>query len=357
MSRIIGETINLDELMLVPQWTTLESRKLVSLERTFQFYHSPRIWTGIPIMAANMVPIGSFKMSEALSEYKMITCLHKYHNVHELSTIIPNEKYLPYIWISIGKNQDDIAKIQQFSDIVGFTPNLVIDVPNGYLESYIKFCSDVRKSFPESIICAGNICTHEMVSNYIINGGVDICKLQIGVGSACRTRLMTGIGYGSYSCIDECSFAAHGLKSDDKRLGLVCSDGGLKYPGDFAKGFCAGADFLCSGSFFCGTDECEADWVEENGQKYMIYYGMSTHYAQEKHANGKKEYRASEGDILKIPHKGSVDNLVQELLGGLRSTATYIGASSLKEFSRCAKFVKTSKIHDNLNSGIFKNGV
>lgn len=346
---IIYQDAKLDfqDVLIVPQRTTLESRSEVVVERQFSFYHSPRIWKGVPIVCSNMVPLTSMDMAKKLSKHKMVTALHKYYSCEELSLII-DEAGIDYAWVTIGKSEEDIKKIIELSRILDKNPNIVIDVPNGYMESFVKFCSRVRQEFPESIICAGNVTTPEICEELIIHGKVDICKIQIGPGSQCETRKMTGIGYGTFSCVHECAHAAHGLKSDVGRLGLIMSDGGCKEVGDICKAICGGADWIMIGGMFAGTDECEGEWdcelIGEFEQKtFLTFYGMSSHYAQEKHGVGKKKYRASEGKVSKIPYKGPVDEVIQEILGGIRSCGAYIGSKHLKDFNKCAKFVKIAR--------------
>lgn len=372
---IISQDAKLDfqDVLIVPQRTTLESRNEVIIDRRFVFYHSPRVWKGVPIMCSNMVPLTSLAMAKSLSRYKIVTALHKYYSHEELSEII-NEIGIDYAWVTIGKSENDIEKLKEVcghlnpdlhpnkNSILSFiSPNIVIDVPNGYMESFVKFCSKVRKEFPESIICAGNVTTPEICEELIIHGKVDICKIQIGPGSQCETRKMTGVGYGTFSCVQECAHAAHGLRSGPSRLGLVMSDGGCKEVGDICKAICGGSDWVMLGGMFAGADECEGEWdyeydydgtwgkLKENQdpidsrklkKSHLTFYGMSSHYAQEKHGSGKKEYRASEGKVSKIPYKGPVSEIVQEILGGIRSCGAYIGARNLKDYSKCAKFVK-----------------
>jgi GMP reductase len=335
--------LDFDDVLIVPQRTTLESRSEVIVERKFRFYHSPRMWEGVPIICSNMVPLTSLAMAKKLSEYKIVTALHKYYSVNELCEIL--EKVGPeYAWPTIGKSEEDLRKIKLVATHLGWNPNIVIDVPNGYMESFVKFCAKVREEFSDSIICAGNVTTPEICEELIIHGKIDICKIQIGPGSQCETRKMTGVGYGTFSCVQECSHATHGLRSDHSRLGLVMSDGGCKTVGDICKALCGGADWVMLGGMFAGAEECEGDWEYELGEKaYLTFYGMSSHYAQEKHGAGKKEYRASEGKVSKIKYKGPVADVVQEILGGIRSCGAYIGAKNLKDYSKCAKFAKVSK--------------
>lgn len=339
--------LDFKDVLIVPQRTTLESRSEVIVERKFAFYHSPRVWQGVPIICSNMVPLTSLAMAKSLSKYKIVTALHKYYSHEELSDII-GEVSCDYAWATIGKSEEDIKKLKAVSLILGHSPNIVIDVPNGYMESFVKFCAQVRNEFPESIICAGNVTTPEICEELIIHGKVDICKIQIGPGSQCETRKMTGVGYGTFSCVQECAHAAHGLRFDSGRLGLIMSDGGCKEVGDICKAICGGADWVMLGGMFAGTDECEGEWEYvtgtglgmKNQKAFLTFYGMSSHYAQEKHGAGKKEYRASEGKVSKIPYKGPVSEIVQEILGGIRSCGAYIGAKNLKDYSKCAKFVK-----------------
>lgn len=360
--------LDFEDVLIVPQRTTLESRKEVILERNYKFYHSPRIWTGIPIICANMVPLTSEDMCVRLSKFKMPTALHKYYDAEDLIRII-NKAGIDYAWTSIGKSHKDLSKLKIVSSKIGHNPNIVIDVPNGYMESFVKFCKEVRNNFPDSIICAGNVTTPEICEELIIHGGVDIVKGQIGPGSHCETRIVTGVGYGTFSCAQECSHATHGLKTETGRLGLFMSDGGCKTSGDICKAMCAGSDFVMIGGMFAGTDPCEGEWeyeyyrtiTDNNGKalqewwqpfdpgnspkrkKSLKFYGMSSHYAQEKHGDGKKMYRASEGKVSSISYKGMIEDVVQEILGGLRSCGAYIGAKYLKDFSKCAKFVRVNR--------------
>lgn len=369
---LVSNDIKLDfeDVLIVPQRTTLESRSEVVLERNYHFYHSKRLWTGIPIMCANMVPLTSKEMCIALSKFKMPTALHKYYNVDDLYEIIKLSG-TDYAWTSIGKSDADIQKLIKLSNKLGDSPNIVVDVPNGYMESFVKFCKKVRDNFPDSIICAGNVTTPEICEELIIHGGVDMVKGQIGPGSHCETRLVTGVGYGNFSCVQECSHATHGLKTGAGHLGLFMSDGGCKTSGDICKAMCAGADFVMIGGMFAGTDECEGEWEyeyksqfktndgkivsewwqpfnpggndRERRKTHLKFYGMSSHYAQEKHGDGKKNYRASEGKVSLIKYKGPVEYTIQEILGGLRSCGAYIGAKYLKDFSKCAKFARVNR--------------
>ena len=224
----------------------------------------------------------------------------------------------------------EFVKLKQFYTDSGLQPNICIDVANGYSEGFVDFCRMVRKDFKKSIIMAGNVATPEMVQELILHGGVDIVKVGIGPGSVCTTRLQTGVGVPQLSGVIECADAANGIG------GHVIADGGCVYPGDVAKAFGAGAHFVMLGGMLAGHDESEGEVV--NGK--VQFYGMSSDAAMAKHGRRKDGYRGAEGKVVELPHKGPADATVVEILGGVRSACTYIGAKRLKDMPKCATFVR-----------------
>jgi GMP reductase len=350
--KIVDETkLDFDDILLVPARSTAASRKSVDLKRTFKFFHSPKEWTGLPIMAANMDTTGSMGMAVALNNHDAITCLHKHYDSKKINEYFEYYNHEKNVWISIGMDQSELFRIREISKHLHHSPNICIDIANGYTSRFVDFCRDVRYAFPDSIIMAGNICTPEMVQELIINGLVDIVKVGIGGGSACTTRLKTGVGYPQLSAIIECSHAAHGLKSGDGRMGLVCADGGCRMPADVCKAFAANADFVMLGGMLAGTDECEGEWeyeFDDVGTEYktsLSFYGMSSEEAQNKHNDGMNDYATSEGRVKIIPYKGSADSIMRDITGGLRSCCAYIGATCLKDLPKCAKAVKVNRVH------------
>jgi GMP reductase len=343
--------LDFDDVLLVPQRTKAASRQNIDLIRNFSFYHSESKWSGIPIFAANMDTTGTFAMSEVLTEFQLPTCLHKHYS---LSTLVSDILEIDYQWFSLGIKDSDLDRLRRFVDASSEMPNICIDVANGYTDDFVNFCAKVREEFgPEPIMMAGNVCTPEMVQEIILHGGIDIVKVGIGPGSACTTRLKTGVGYPQLSAIMECSHAAHGLRNGNGKLGLICADGGCKIPADVSKAFAAGADFVMLGGMFAGTDECEGEWEYDNlvsgdsierKKKSLKFYGMSSHTAQSKYG-GIKNYRSSEGRVLKIPYKGRVQDIIFDILGGIRSACAYTGASCLKDFSKTANFVRVNRTH------------
>ncbi len=326
------------DVMIRPKRSTLKSRSEVELEREFTFLHSQKKWKGVPVIAANMDTVGTFEMAEALYQHKLITAIHKHYTIEDWTDFLANKSddFYQHIALSTGTGKQDGEKIKQILNLHPKIQFICIDVANGYSEHFVDFVRATRNQFPDKIIIAGNVVTGEMVEELLLSGA-DIIKVGIGPGSVCTTRVKTGVGYPQLSAIIECADAAHGLG------GQIISDGGCKIPGDVAKAFGGGADFVMLGGMFAGHDESGGEIVEENGKKFRLFYGMSSETAMKKHAGGVAEYRASEGKTVKVAYKGSVDDTVKDLLGGVRSTCTYVGASKLKELTKRTTFIRVQE--------------
>jgi len=336
----IENDIKLDysDVLICPKRSESPSRKNVVLSRKFNFLNSGVSWEGVPVVAANMSTVGTFGMARALSDFGMPVCLHKHYSVGELVEFFKGGR----AFYTLGISDQDFEKINAFSIANGSPPDLVcLDVANGYTKYFVEKCRQIRSAFPKSVLMAGNVCTPEMVQELLLAGGVDIVKIGIGPGSACTTRIVTGVGYPQLSACIECADAAHGLK------GHIVADGGCTTSGDVAKAFGAGADFVMLGGMLAGHDECEGTWEYVDSRKaFMRFYGMSSKHAMEKFNGGQSDYKASEGRCATVPYKGPVEGTVREILGGLRSACTYVGTESLKDLSKCCKFVRVNNTHN-----------
>ena len=341
----IEEDIKLDysDVLLRPKRSTLQSRKDVRLERTLKFYHSPKTWVGIPIMTANMATCGTFEMARELAPYKMITTFHKYYSVADFKEFFTTFDSPDYVAYTLGTREEDFQKLHEMldADLLKHFSFICLDIPNGYLEHFLKKIRELRKLCPDHIIIAGNVVTNEITEEIILSGA-DIVKVGIGPGSACTTRRMTGVGYPQLSAVIECADAAHGI-ANEQGHGLVIADGGQQYPSCVAKAFCAGADFNMFGSMFSGYEQSGGKTVEVDGKKYKEYFGSSSNKALQIFYGKKDAHRASEGREVLMPYKGDIHTFLQDLLGSLRSTGTYIGARKLKEFSKRATFVRVNR--------------
>uniref|UniRef100_A0A8C7T817 GMP reductase n=1 Tax=Oncorhynchus mykiss TaxID=8022 RepID=A0A8C7T817_ONCMY len=321
----IENDIKLDfkDVLLRPKRSTLKSRSEVDLMRSYTFRNSKGSYRGIPIVAANMDTVGTFEMALALSKFTLFTAIHKHYSVDD--------------WKEFAtKNPECVpsAQGQAKGTLTGWY--ICVDVANGYSEHFVHFVKDVRQKYPTHTIMAGNVVTGEMVEELIL-AGADIIKVGIGPGSVCTTRKKTGVGYPQLSAVIECADAAHGLG------GHIISDGGCTCPGDVSKAFGAGADFVMLGGMLAGHSESGGEVIEKNGKKYKLFYGMSSDTAMKRHAGGVAEYRASEGKTVEVVYKGPVDVTIRDVLGGVRSTCTYVGAGKLKELSRRTTFIRVTQ--------------
>ena len=325
------------DVMIRPKRSTLKSRANVSLQRTFEFLYGGS-WTGIPIMAANMDTVGTFAMAKALAELQLFTVIHKHYEPDQWKNFLQQvpENITEHIAVSTGTGRDDAERLKILLDAFPFLRFICIDVANGYSEHFVKFVKQTRDRFPNKVIIAGNVVTGEMVEELLL-AGADIIKVGIGPGSVCTTRVKTGVGYPQLSAIIECADAAHGLS------GQIIADGGCKIPGDIAKAFGGGADFVMLGGMLAGHDESGGELIEQEGQKMKLFYGMSSKTAMTKYAGGVADYRASEGKTVKIPYRGPVESTVKDILGSLRSTCTYVGAGRLKELTKRTTFIRVQE--------------
>ena len=374
----IEEDMKLDykDVLIRPKRSTLGSRKEVDLERGFTFRNFKTVaqdngpdytfdtkgpyrhYRGVPIMASNMDGVGTFEMADKLAEGKMFTCLVKTYSVNELVDYFDSEmpERTDYVAMSIGITDKDHQKFRDVYEQTGDQLKYVcIDVANGYSERFATFVRGMRNNYPNIVIIAGNVVTGEMTEELILSGA-DIIKVGIGPGSVCTTRIQTGVGYPQLSAVIECADAAHGLG------GHVIADGGCTCPGDVAKAFAGGADFVMLGGMLAGHDQgggevitkiYETDEVTKTGdgfydsvyeeKQFVQFYGMSSDAANTKHFGGLKDYRSSEGREVLVPYRGDVAATVQDLLGGIRSTCTYAGAIRLKHLMRCTTFVRCTQ--------------
>ncbi len=333
------------DVMFRPKRSTLKSRSQVNLQRTFHFRNSGYSWTGVPVIAANMDTVGTFEMAEALAKEKMMTAVHKHYSVENWSSFLENRKgdFFNHIALSTGTSNSDEEKIRKIITANPEIKFLCIDIANGYSEHFVDFVKKTRDQYPDKTIIAGNVVTGEMVEELIL-AGADIIKVGIGPGSVCTTRVKTGVGYPQLSAIIECADAAHGLR------GHIIGDGGCKVPGDVSKAFGGGADFVMLGGMLSGHDESGGEIITENSEKFMLFYGMSSTTAMDKHSGGVADYRASEGKTVKVPCRGPVAETVKDILGGVRSTCTYVGASELRELSKRTTFIRVQEQENQIFS-------
>tara|TARA_Y100001938_G_scaffold115438_1_gene158835 strand:- start:337 stop:1182 length:846 start_codon:yes stop_codon:yes gene_type:complete len=277
-------------------------------------------------MSANMDTVGTPAMHSILSKFDMITCPAKHYLKNNIITFNSGNKNI--CWFG-GINDTDLLS-KQTSDFIG------LDVANGYTIRFVDAVKELREKCPDATIVAGNVVTADMTQELIL-AGADIVKVGIGPGSVCTTRIKTGIGYPQLSAVIECADAAHGLG------GHIIADGGCTTSGDIVKAFAGGADFVMIGGMLAGHDEC--DGQVENG--VMKFYGMASESAMDRHGNH-NEYRGVEGKTVEVPYRGKVEDTVKDILSGVRSACTYVGARRLKALSKCTTFVRVNNTHNTV---------
>ena len=327
--------LTFDDVLIRPKRSTLISRSDVNLVREFTFRHTEETWDGVPIVAANMDTTGLFSIAEILQGHKMLTCTQKFYSTQEFADAWENGVNSEFVAVTCGSTDESFELLKRKMATNKGLKMICIDVANGYREVFLNFVRKVRGEFSEKIIIAGNVATREMTEALIL-AGADIVKVGIGPGSVCTTRKVAGVGYPQLSAISECADAAHGLN------GHVMSDGGCSSPGDVAKAFAAGADFVMLGGMLAGHDESGGELIEGGGGSYKSFYGMSSAKAMETHYGEIADHRAPEGKEVRVPYRGPLEVTVQSILGGLRSACSYVGARRIKDLPKCTTFIRVS---------------
>ncbi len=339
--------LTFDDVLIRPKRSTLVSRSDVTLVREFKFRHSDSTWTGVPIVAANMDTTGLFSIAAELQKHQMVTCMQKFYSTREYADSWKEGIDPEFVAVTCGSTENSFELLKRKMATNSGTKFICIDVANGYREVFLDFVKRVRKEFLSSIIIAGNVATREMTEALIL-AGADIVKVGIGPGSVCTTRKVAGVGYPQLSAIAECADAAHGL------AGHVMADGGCSSPGDVAKAFAAGADFVMLGGMFAGHDESGGELVTgDNGKQYKSFYGMSSAKAMETHYGEVAKHRAPEGKEVRVPYRGPLEITVQAILGGVRSACSYVGARRIKDLPKCTTFIRvtqtTNEVYQRFN--------
>ena len=335
--------LNFEDVLLKPKRSTLSSRKDVDMTRNFTFRNSGKQMNFLPIFASNMDGVGTFSMAKVLQEYKMMTVITKTTGIEEWRKAVGNGVRLQSVSVCTGTNvmwDKEAQDWKTMQEVLKSFPDIkmiTVDVANAYHQNMVDFIAKVRDQYPTKIIVAGNVVTPEMTEELIINGA-DVVKIGIGPGSVCTTRTMTGVGVPQFSAILDCADAANGVD------GHIMADGGCVFPGDIAKAFGGGAHMVMIGGMLAGHDESEQEVVDGK----IEFYGMSSDRAREKHGKRKDGYRGNEGRVISLPYRGPVQGTVEDILGGVRSACTYIGARRLKDMPKCASFVTTNNVQNQI---------
>jgi guanosine monophosphate reductase len=326
--------LTFDDVLLVPKKTSIESRSHVDLTTKL----TKKITLKIPIISANMDTVTESDMAIAIAKMGGIGIIHRFltidAQVEEVKTV-KKEKLL--VGAAIGIRGDYLertnALVKAGADVI------VIDIAHGYSSFLLKALKELTEKFPKMDFIAGNVATSEATEELIKNGAAAV-KVGIGPGALCTTRIVTGAGVPQLTAIADCVEVAK------KYQVPIIADGGIKQSGDIVKALAAGASTVMIGSLFAGCDESPALTFFRNNKKYKLTRGMASLMAnfdrQKKDESVKRDLKnyTAEGVEAVVPYRGSVSDLVTQLIGGVKSGFSYCGAKNIKELWEKAEFIQ-----------------
>lgn len=336
INKIWGEGITFDDVLLIPQKTSVNSRSEIDISGQL----TPRIKLQVPVVAANMDTVTESQMAIAMAQVGGIGFIHRFLSIEDqVGEVALVKKAKLRVGAAIGVKDDFLRRAEA---LLGAKVDiLLIDVAHGHSSQLIKALRKLKKAFPKVEVIAGNIATAEAAEE-LIKSGADALKVGIGPGSLCSTRIVTGAGVPQITAIMEC------LKIASKANIPIIADGGIRYSGDIVKALAAGASSVMIGSMFAGCDESPAFLVKRGDKKYKLTRGMASIAANKDRAQKdgmiKKDLEeyAQEGVEGLVPYRGSVVSLIKKMASGVRSGFSYCGAKNMTELWRKSQFIKIS---------------
>ena len=335
----IKEALTFDDVTLAPNYS-----EVLPSEVDTSIKLSENLKLRIPILTSAMDTVTESRMAIAIAKAGGIGVIHRNLNIKDqINEIKKVKKQKLLVGAAVGAGPNEHKRAEQI--IKEGVDLIVVDTAHGHTKKVGEIIRFIKKQKSKKItLCAGNIATAE-AAKYLLNLGVDIIKVGIGPGSICTTRLVAGIGVPQLSAI---LAVRNGLKNKKAK---IISDGGIKYSGDLAKAFAAGADAVMIGSLFAGTDETPGKLITKNGKKLKSFRGMGSVGAMNKGSADryfqKKQKDASkyvpEGVEGYVKYKGKVDSIIYKLVGGLKSSMGYLGAKQIKNLRDKPRFVKITK--------------
>jgi len=315
------QALTYDDVALVPQFNNIPSRTEPSLETWLT--RNKKI--GIPILAANMDTVMSYEMAEKLLEAGSMPIFHRFTSMEDQIKWV--KKFAGKTFISCGiLKLDETRKLLDLGAV-----GVCIDVAHGHSDRMFRYIQDLKKTHPDNDIIAGNVCT-AMAYHDLVNAGADAVKVGVGPGAACTTRMVTGFGIPQFTAVQDCARIA-----DKLRVPLI-ADGGIRTSRDVVLALAAGASTVMIGKLFALTEESAAP--KKNGK--AKFRGQASADFQTEFYGGLKEKTVAEGIDFWAPVSGTAEQLINQLLGGIRSGMTYGGARNLKELQRKAEFVQVT---------------
>lgn len=309
--------LTFDDVLIKPKFSTVNSRKEVDLTTKFHSGETLKL----PVFSANMATVTGPEMSRAMLKAGGMAVVHRFYSPEKLITTYV-ETGASRTWYSFGVGSTEMERVDALHKLGA--RKFCLDVAHGAQVQIAQAALDVKNKFPDIQLMIGNFATGESIEQFHLfsNGAADIYKVGIGPGSVCTTRIKTGCGIPQLGAIIDCVKTGHD----------IIADGGIKAAGDVAKALAAGAKGVMLGGMLAGTDE--APGIITNG--YKVFHGSAWKETAE------KNHRTSEGEKALVVPKGPVENILNDIEGGLRSAFCYVGAKTLAEFQEKAEFVEVS---------------
>lgn len=316
------QAITFDDVLLIPSYNHHESRRVV---QTSSMDRLGKLTLELPVISSNMDTITEANMANYMVSKGGIGALHRFMSVEE--NINEFKKCQGMVFVSIGCTDAELQRAEALRD--AGASYFCVDVAHAHAKYVGKTLKSLRKMLGDRCIMAGNVATYAG-ADYLASCGADIIKAGIGGGSVCSTRIKTGFGVPMLTCIQECS------RSDRS----IVADGGIRTSGDIVKALAFGADFVMIGGMLAGTAPTPGDVIEkEDGTKIKRYRGMASKDAQEAFLGQMHEWKTAEGVATDVPFKENTDDIIADIIGGLRSGLTYAGADSISELQRKLNYV------------------
>ena len=335
---LIKEALTFDDVLLVPKYSSV-----LPAETSLETNLGQNLKLKIPFLSSAMDTVTESNMAIAIAQKGGLGIIHRnLSTIEQVKEIKKVKRKKLLVGAAIGTAQEDLIRAKSILD--AGVDLVVIDTAHGHSEKVLKILSKVKKIISKTPVCVGNIATSEAALR-LYNEGANILKVGIGPGSICTTRMIAGIGVPQITAVMEVK------KSMQNKNIKIISDGGIKFSGDIIKGLGAGADAIMMGSIFAGTDESPGKKFKYRNKYYKSYRGMgsigamsagsSNRYFQKNHKD--KSKFVPEGVEARVLYKGTVNGILYQLQGGLRSSMGYIGAKMIKEIQKKTRFIKITK--------------
>jgi IMP dehydrogenase len=336
--------LSFDDIQLVPRFNNIASRKNPDTSVEFG-----ELKLEIPVFSANMNTVTGVDMAAEMNNLGGLGVLHRFCSIEDnrgMFSILNSRGYDTIISLGVNEGLDRVSALYE----VG-ARYFCIDIAHGHSRAVGELVKQIKEAYPDTFVIAGNVCTRTG-AEYLSSVGADAIKIGVGPGSVCTTRIKTGFGIPQFTAIQECS-----------RVNVFkIADGGIRTPGDAVKAFVAGADAIMLGGMLAGTNETPGEIIEEvdestfryedsksgqrsgvmNVNRYKLFRGMASKEAQDDFMGSMAEWKAAEGVEIRVDAKGPVENVISDLMGGIRSGMTYCGANNLQQIRERAEWVEIS---------------